>query len=338
MKNVLIGSIGLVCCVLIFRSRGREQELVLSFPQFGSSSRRDLSIVEVWRRPARSEVAAFLFSRDSKRALVVRRLVEGDAARYESGEFLRSYKSKSLQPVVWDVRRARVMKHLNSEPTVDRPYPLEPLPLPDFPKRAEKWGPWLVNPTGFDARSSRFQKHSGDYFHKINHYAFSPDRQLLALARPNLIDVWDARGTRRISVYKNAGYWPYVRWGPDSKTIVAFFGSSGNPHVIDARTGKFIRYPRWVYRLLNKRRGSFVPATFAFSPNGRLLAKDLDDERTVEVWTTPVTDKGRKLRTFQTPLFRISLLQFSPNGQTLAVAGLSGTETSVRFFDVANLR
>lgn len=272
-----------------------------------------------WRQVARSEGAGVKFSRDGQRALAQWSLVEGTLERYSSREFLYNFKhkSKSAQAVVWDLKSARAIDQ-SSVGIV----------------RLKKWGPWQTDPIKVDVKSPHFQKYSGEYFDKIDTWDFSLDGKLLAFSRPCMVDVWDSKCKRRLSAYRHMGYWGTVRFGPDSKTVACFFLNGSKPHVINARTGKAIRYPRWVYRVLNKRGAEYIPSVFAFTRDGKLIAKTREDEQTVEIWTTPVKDAGRKLRTVRTPLLRVESLQFSPDGQTLAISGVSSTDKPVQFVSV----
>ncbi len=335
MKKLLLLLVMLPTCVLIFGPRLIEWTGSHVGSRVGPNFNSDHGVEE--SHEARSEIEQIIFSHDSERVLEVRKRVEGNVGRYQSREFVYNFKPRFRRSVVWDLKLKREITRLADEPLVERDYPLQPLPLPDYAARLKRWGPWQVDPMRVDVRSLQFQKYSGDYLWEIDSWDFSPDGKLLAFGRPCMVDVWDSHGQRRLSVYKHAGYWPAVMFGPDSKTVVCFFGSN-KPHAIDARTGKPVRYPRWVYRVFNKRGESLVPARFAFSPNGKLLAKAKEDERSIEIWTTPVRDAGRKLRTIRTSLLGIELLQFSPNGKTLAVGGVSASEIPVQFFDLSAIK
>jgi len=186
-------------------------------------------------------------------------------------------------------------------------------------------------------------------FHKINIHSFhfekdikipngymgsiklSPDRKLLAVGTTCHVFILDAKTHKILRTYENGGQSTKVFWGPHSKTLLCIWNANdGKPQAVEAATAKQIHYPRWVYRVLGS-------DAFAFSPEGNFLAKAKD--HTVEIWETPTaTSAGKKLNTFTTKIDLVRVMQFSPDGKTLAVGGSSKTEVPVQFITVAHIR
>ena len=290
----------------------------------------DSSALLVWKAEVKSESGGVVFSRDGKYLLEAKATVSGFVGRYASGEYLYSFKTQARQPVVREVSRGREVARGKSVRLKERHWSEDPEPAPDYTLAFASLGPWETPPVRVSARQRQFQKYSSRYFARIESHEFSPDGRLLALGRPNSVEIWNALGTKRLRVYEHAGYHGSVRWGPDSQTVTCFFYGA-NPHVIDARSARPIRYPLWVYRVMNGKGEKRRQATFAFSRGGEMLAKVGADD-SIELWKTPRSSRGHRLKTLRSSLLRIYSLAFSPGNRHLVASGLSATNRASEVF------
>jgi WD40 repeat protein len=256
------------------------------------------------------------FSEDGKRAITYgAATIDGEPVG-NSRQYDERLWNKQLQ--VWNVATGKEVWHHSALPYSTYSVFVKP----DFKTMYVSYG-------GFDVRdihSLRVIKHLN-----ISHSSIrlSPDKKLFAVGGSNNVQFMDAKSQTIIRTYWNAGYATQVFWGPDSKTLlVKAWGSK--PQAIDVATAKQIRYPRWFYRV----RGSDA---FAFSASGDFLAKAKGQR--IEIWTTPTeSDAGRMLNAFATTVDRVNIMQFSPDGKTLAVGGSSKTEVPVQFLTLSQTR
>ena len=137
------------------------------------------------------------------------------------------------------------------------------------------------------------------------------------------VEFRDAKTYKIMRTFGHGGQGTEVHFGPDSSTVMCKWGGGMKAQAVDVATGKQIHYPRWFYRVEKS-------DAYAFSPDGNTLA--LARGKVVEIWTTPREDAGKKLQTFVTRLNRVRVLQFAPDGKTLAVGGESSTTTPLQFF------
>ena len=221
---------------------------------------------------------------------------------------------------VWDVASGRRIWVLPMKSTRHAS-----LLLPDFKRMLVAWSGYVVDI--YDIHSAT-RKNKGAYVScgSLGNWALSPDRKTIALNTYCGIIIYGKNG--RPSKKRVPGYGYDVYFGPDGKTLACFYSRSMKPQTFDIATGKQIKHPFWFYRVRGSR-------TFCFRPDGKILAKVRGQK--IEIWTT-ANENGidRRLARMTTKLLCVNTMQFSPNGKTLAVAGLSRTKTPAEFFQVPN--
>ncbi|MEO6907453.1 MAG: hypothetical protein ABI210_06145, partial [Abditibacteriaceae bacterium] len=169
-----------------------------------------------------------------------------------------------------------------------------------------------------------------DADHNRSSIKLSPNGKLLAIGATGNAYIVDVKTHKMLQDFGNEGQGTKVFWGPHSKTLLCSWGGWYGPQAFDLATGKQIHYPRWVYRVWGS-------DAFVFSLTGNYLATATG--HTVEIWETPTeTSAGKKLNTFTTSIDIVSVLQFSPDGKTLAVGGSSKTKVPVQFFTLSQVR
>jgi WD40 repeat protein len=147
--------------------------------------------------------------------------------------------------------------------------------------------------------------------------AVSPDGRLVASAGSSPARVWDAADGKELHVLR--GGILAVAFAPDGKTLVT--GSDrGGVHFWDSATGR------------ERATGSAPdhhPRSFAFSPDGRLLASSGERDAEVYLWDSA---SGKQLRRLPAPKDGVKVVAWSPDGRTLAVAsdGDYRTDAAVR--------
>jgi WD40 repeat protein len=273
----------------------------------------------------RSHALALRFSPDSKELIT-------------AGAITKNEKPLDKRLRVWSVHTGKEIWRLPAEPCSPEGFWLSPL--------KDAVGKTLLMP---DFKTMYTSVWSLRGFHKINIHSFhfgrdlkisngymgsielSPDRKLLAVGTTCHVFFLDAKTHKILRTYVNGGQATKVFWGPHSKTLLCTWRpNEGKPQAMDVATAKQIHYPRWFYRI----RGSDA---FAFSPDGNYLAKAKN--HTIEIWTTPTKDDaGKKLNTFTTSIDIVRVLQFSPDGKTLAVGGSSKTKVPVQFINLSQVR
>jgi len=224
--------------------------------------------------------------------------------------------NKRLQ--VWDVKTGKEIWHQSALPfSAWRVFV-----KPDFKTMYVSNGGFDV----IDIHSLRVIKHLNIPNSSIR---LSPDKKIFAVGGANNVQFMDAKLQEIIRTYWHAGYGTRVFWGPDSKTILMRAGW-GKPQAVDVATAKQIHYPRWFYRVRDS-------DAFAFSSGGNYLAKA--DGQRIEIWETPTEkDAGKMLNAFVTSIDIVRVLQFSPDGKTLAVGGSSKSEVPVQFIKLSEVR
>ena len=265
----------------------------------------------------RSRATALRFSRDG------RRLISAGAIINKKGEPV----DKRLR--VWDVRSGREIHRLPAQPILAwsavtwEPKVGRTLLLPDFKTMLTTWGAWEVKPVAI--HSFHFHPYIDVSNGLITSLALSPDEKILAIGVTRAVEFRDARTYRLLHTYQHGGQGTMVQFGPDSRTLACSWVYSGSkPQTLDVATARQIPHPYWFYRVRDA-------DAFAFSHDGRHLAKAKG--QIIEIWGTP-TPKGidRKLGTLSTSLLSVNTLQFSPDGSTLAVGGISRAMRPVEFF------
>jgi hypothetical protein len=241
---------------------------------------------------------------------------------------------------VWDVATGKEICRLPAKPKF--------LPFSGVNASWELWsmkdatGNTLIMPdfktmyTSGDGGYNIFGIHS---FHIVGHLnidhnrssiKLSPNGKLLAVGATRNAYVFDVKTHKMLRDFGNEGQGTQVFWGPHSKTLLCTWGGWYGPQAFDLETNKQIYYPRWVYRVWGS-------DAFAFSPDGSYLAKATGS--TIEIWETPTAaSAGKKLNTFATSIDIVRVLQFSPDGKTLAVGGSSKTQVPVQFLRLSQVR
>jgi len=272
--------------------------------------------------PSAAEIAQETFFKSLHSHVNVMRFSSDSKKMITAGAITREGRGIDKKLRVWDVREARDIWRLPTAPAVPEYTEI----MPDF-KTIFTWGNDGYNQ--IDIHSFHF----GDKIEVRNgnktYIGLSPNEKLFAVGATRHVYFIDAKTLKTIRVYEHGGQGTNVFWGPQSKTLV-MEAWGGKPQAIDVATAKQIHYPRWFYRV----RGSDA---FAFSPDGNFIAKAKD--HTVEIWETPTaTSAGKKLNTFTTKIDLVRVMQFSPDGKTLAVGGSSKTETPVQFITLSQMR
>jgi WD40 repeat protein len=160
---------------------------------------------------------------------------------------------------------------------------------------------------------------------------FSPDSKSIALAGGYslIAEVWDvATGEKRLAIdypkkRSDSGLMTVVAFTPDGKTITTASSPNGAIHFFDAKTGE--------------QTGGVGPGTtLAYSPDGKLLAAGRQGP-TIHLWEVATLKQLGPISPIESNMRVISALAFSPDNKTLAVGGvsLSDTDNPIRRWDVA---
>jgi serine/threonine protein kinase/WD40 repeat protein len=148
---------------------------------------------------------------------------------------------------------------------------------------------------------------------------FAPNGQSIISAMGNRLNRWSAEpqqlaGTMEVP----AGFtWPAI--SPDGRwLVISGIATADSAIVLDLRTRK---------RHLALSSKGTLPQTPAFSPDGRFFALgDINIEGLVGLWDTSLWDQPRRTLSpvaYITNSFEAGSLSFSPDGNSLVVAGLS---------------
>ena len=131
----------------------------------------------------------------------------------------------------------------------------------------------------------------------------------------------DARTYRLLKTYRHGGQGTRVSFGSNPRIVRCDWGKM-KPHFVDTKTGKRIAAPQ-----------STRDFEVLLSPNKKYFvwAKDVNH---IELWKKDAK-QSHKIKTWKCGLVETQDIQFSPNGKTLAVAGMSAKEIPVQFFDVS---
>ena len=112
-----------------------------------------------------------------------------------------------------------------------------------------------------------------------------------------------------------------MSFGDDSRIVRCQWDTSKDQY-IDLETAKRVAKPQ-----------STRAFDVTFAPDKKHFAL-VKNRNFVELWKR-VEGKSHRIETFKSHLISIQTLEFSPDGKTLAVGGISSTTTPVQFFDVS---
>jgi WD40 repeat protein len=160
---------------------------------------------------------------------------------------------------------------------------------------------------------------------------FSPDSKSIALAGGYslIAEVWDvATGEKRLAIdypkkRSDSGLMTKVAFTPDGKTITTASSPNGAIHFFDAKSGE--------------RTGGVGPGTtLAYSPDGKFLAAGRQGP-IIHLWDVATLKQLSPISPIESNMRVIVALAFSPDNKTLAVGGvsLSDSDTPIRMWDVA---
>lgn len=284
-----------------------------------------------------SHVFAMRFSPDNKELITTGAITKTTKSGYPDQPLVSVTDDKRLR--MWNVATGKEIGKLPTKPKISFFRPGMPwnlwslkdavgttLLMPDF---KTMYTPGDGGYNIFDIHSFRVVGHLTAW-HNRSSIKLSPNGKLLAVGATRNAYVFDVETHKMLRDFGNEGQGTQVFWGPHSKTLLCMWGGWYGPQAFDLETNKQIHYPRWVYRVWGS-------DAFAFSPNGNYLAKATGS--TIEIWETPTAaSAGKKLNTFATSLDIVRVLQFSPDGKTLAVGGSSKTQVPVQFLRLSQVR
>lgn len=295
------------------------------------SEKQEDVLVRSWH----SHVFAMRFSSDNKKLITTGIITKTEKSGYPNQPLVSVTDDKRLR--VWNVATGKEFGRLPTKPKIEYyPSPWDwwslkyavgtTLIMPDF---KTMYTPGDGGYNIFDIHSFRIVG-SLRAEHNRSSIQLSPNGKLLAVGATRNAYIFDVKTHKMLHDFGNEGQGTKVFWGPHSKTLLCSWGGWYGPQAFDLETNKQIHYPRWVYRVWGS-------DAFAFSPDGNFLAKAKD--HTVEIWETPTaTSAGKKLNTFTTKIDLVRVMQFSPDGKTLAVGGSSKTEVPVQFLTLSQTR
>ena len=266
----------------------------------------------------RSRAMAIRFSRDGKE-LISAGAITG--SKYETID-------KRLR--VWNVKSGLEVWRLPAEPISPDRYSLagkewigNTLLMPDFDLMLTTWGSYEVKIVHI--HSFHFEEPLEINTGVITALELSPDEKIVAIGTRDFVQFRDAKTLRLLRTYASATGGDKIHFGPNSQTILV-----GYKDEINVQSAYWMGEPVWLPRVQDA-------DAYAFSPDGKRLARAKG--QTIEIWTTATRDPnyvkpddmGRKLKTLKTVLPVVWRLQFSPDGKTLAVGGLSKSLVPVEF-------
>jgi DNA-binding beta-propeller fold protein YncE len=185
----------------------------------------------------------------------------------------------------------------------------------------------------FDVDTGRLNRTLKGHRQPVERLAFTADgKTLFSLEEDKTVRRWDvASGTeqRAIQVGEKSNRLPFLACSPDGKLLALNGGIPDNVvRRFDATTGG--RLPDWVGE------NQHWVNDLAFSPDGKLLVVALNragESGKNLAWIDAQT--GKELGTPREEADTTDAIAFSPDGTTLACVMRSGTNYSVRFWDVA---
>jgi WD40 repeat protein len=165
----------------------------------------------------------------------------------------------------------------------------------------------------------------------VRSICFSPDSKSIALAGGHslIAEVWDvATGEKQLAIdypkkRSDGGLMTLIAFSPDGKTIATASRPNGAIPLFDAKTGK--------------QTGGVGPGTtFAYSPDGKFLAAGRQGP-IIHVWDVATLKPLSQISPIESNMRGIVALAFSLDNKTLAVGGLSlsDTDSPIRRWDIA---
>lgn len=271
-------------------------------------------------RPLRSQALSVRFSPDSKYLMIAGSVGSGSLGRDSNGDAVFGFESRDKRLRLWNVAQQREIERLKAEPIFGQLNGYHMLLMPDFKTLVTTWGAWNIKV--IDVRKRRPDRKINVHNGYISDMAISPDGNVLALGMTSQVQFLDAHTYRLLKTYQHGGQGTQVNFGSNSRVVHCTWEGGMKPHFVDVKTGKWIAAPsstRGYETLLSPNKKYFV------------YAKDADH---IELWKKN-KKRSYEVKTWQSALIEIRDIQFSPNGKTLVVAGLSSTANPVQFFDIA---
>lgn len=156
--------------------------------------------------------------------------------------------------------------------------------------------------------------------HSVGLVAFSPDGQYIATAAARTVHLYNAHTAkliRTLQVRVVGGSMIGVAFSPNSK-IVASTSQDGRLRMWNTQTGE---------RIYTLKEGNYPKIALDFAPDGKTIAASSGGGK-VYVWNVRT---GKLVRTIQAQ--RAYTIAFSPNGKTIAAAGLdAGVDNPIRLY------
>ena len=272
----------------------------------------------VWSRTLHSQANSIRFSPDNKYLLIAGSTGNGTFERATNGEYTLDYKERDKRVRLWNVGQQREAERLPAKPIFGGWNGSPMLLMPDFKTLITSWGANDIK--AIDIRKRRPDKVIPVYNGCIASMDVSPDGKILALGMTREVQFRDTRTYQLLKTYEHGGQATMVSFGTNSR-IVRCSWPGMKSDFVDAKTGKRVPTPTSThsFEVTASRSGNYWI-------NGATL-------NTVELWGR-VAGQNRKLRTLQSTLVEITLIQFSPDEKTLVVGGLSATENPVQFFKI----
>jgi WD40 repeat protein len=159
----------------------------------------------------------------------------------------------------------------------------------------------------------------------IKSLAFSPDGQILVTGSDDL-QVWNIEAGKSTSLPHHSNWIRSLAFSPDGQTLAS--GSDDN--IIEVWDCSPCKTTSRMYIIVGEHAHKGAIHSLAFSPDSQILASGSYDD-TVKLWDV---NTGELLHTLTGHSNTVTSVTFSPDGRTLASAGLVYDQT-IKLWDVA---